>query len=156
MGEFRDILIISTPTDLPNFEKLLGNESHFGIRLSYKVQHSPDGLAQAFTLGEEFLGEEPCAMVLGDNIFNGNGLYQILRTATQNAETGRATVFGYFVTDPERFRIVEFDANGRVPSMEEKAKQTKSNYCITDLYLLLQVSVVWPIMLSRRFAANWR
>ena len=134
LAGIRDILIISTPTDLPNFEKLLGDGSHFGIRLSYKVQPSPDGLAQAFTLGEEFIGDEACAMVLGDNIFYGNGLGQILRTSAQNAETGRATIFGYYVTDPERFGIVEFDENGRVLSVEEKPKQPKSNYCITGLY----------------------
>lgn len=134
LAGMQDILIISTPDDLPNFEKLLGDGSHFGIRLSYKVQPSPDGLAQAFTLGEEFIGNEPCAMVLGDNIFYGNGLGKILRTAAQNAETGRATIFGYYVTDPERFGIVEFDENGRVLSVEEKPKQPKSNYCITGLY----------------------
>ena len=134
LAGIRDILIISTPADLPNFEKLLGDGSHFGIRLSYKVQPSPDGLAQAFTLGEEFIGDEACAMVLGDKIFYGNGLGQILRTSTQNAETGRATIFGYYVTDPERFGIVEFDDNGKVLSVEEKPKQPKSNYCITGLY----------------------
>ena len=130
LAGIQDILIISTPDDLPNFEKLLGD----GIRLSYKVQPSPNGLAQAFTLGEEFIGNEPCTMVLGDNIFYGNGLGQILRKAAQNAETGRATIFGYYVTDPERFGIVEFDENGRVFSVEEKPKQPKSNYCITGLY----------------------
>ena len=134
LAGIRDILIISTPTDLPNFERLLGDGSHFGIRLSYKVQPSPDGLAQAFTLGEDFIGDEPCAMVLGDNIFYGNGLGQILRTSAHNAEIGRATIFGYYVTDPERFGIVEFDENGKVLSVEEKPKQPKSNYCITGLY----------------------
>ncbi len=134
LAGIQDMLIISTPNDLPNFEKLLGDGSHFGIRLSYKVQPSPDGLAQAFTLGEEFIGDEACAMVLGDNIFYGNGLGRILRTAAQNAETGRATIFGYYVTDPERFGIVEFDDNGKVLSVEEKPKQPKSNYCITGLY----------------------
>ena len=134
LAGIRDILIISTPTDLPNFERLLGDGSHFGIRLSYKVQPSPDGLAQAFTLGEDFIGDEPCAMVLGDNIFYGNGLGQILRTSAHNAEAGRMTIFGYYVTDPERFGIVEFDENGKVLSVEEKPKQPKSNYCITGLY----------------------
>ena len=134
LAGIRDILIISTPADLPNFEKLLGDGRHYGIHLSYKEQPSPDGLAQAFTLGEEFIGGEPCAMVLGDNIFYGNGFGRILHTAAQNAENGRATIFGYYVTDPERFGIVEFDDNGKVLSVEEKPKQPKSNYCITGLY----------------------
>ena len=134
LAGIRDILIISTPTDLPNFEKLLRDGSKFGISLSYKVQPSPDGLAQAFTLGEEFIGGEPCAMVLGDNIFYGNGFSRVLRKAYANAESGRATIFGYYVTDPERFGIVEFDENGKVLSVEEKPKQPKSNYCITGLY----------------------
>ena len=134
LAGIRDILIISTPTDLPNFEKLLGDGSRFGIHLSYQVQPSPDGLAQAFTLGEEFIGGEPCAMVLGDNIFYGNGFGSVLRKAVQNAERGRATIFGYYVTDPERFGIVEFDEDGRVLSVEEKPKKPKSNYCITGLY----------------------
>ena len=134
LAGIRDILIISTPTDLPNFEKLLGDGSNFGIHLSYKVQPSPDGLAQAFTLGEQFIGDDPCAMVLGDNIFYGNGLGAILRKAVQNAEGGRATIFGYYVTDPERFGIVEFDENGKVLSVEEKPREPKSSYCITGLY----------------------
>ena len=134
LAGIRDILIISTPTDLPNFEKLLGDGSHYGIHLSYKEQPSPDGLAQAFTLGEEFIDGEPCAMVLGDNIFYGNGFGRVLREAVQNAENGRATIFGYYVTDPERFGIVEFDDSGKVLSVEEKPKQPKSNYCITGLY----------------------
>ena len=134
LAGIRDILIISTPADLPNFEKLLGDGSHYGIHLSYKEQPSPDGLAQAFTLGEEFIGSEPCAMVLGDNIFYGNGFGRVLREAVRNAENGRATIFGYYVTDPERFGIVEFDENGKVLSVEEKPKQPKSNYCITGLY----------------------
>ena len=134
LAGIRDILIISTPEDLPNFEKLLGDGSHYGIHLSYKEQPSPDGLAQAFTLGEEFIGSEPCAMVLGDNIFYGNGFGRVLREAVRNAENGRATIFGYYVTDPERFGIVEFDENGKVLSVEEKPKQPKSNYCITGLY----------------------
>lgn len=134
LAGIRDILIISTPTDLPNFEKLLGDGSSFGIQLSYQVQPSPDGLAQAFTLGEAFIGNDPCAMVLGDNIFYGNGFGRILRKANADAENGRATIFGYYVTDPERFGIVEFDENGRVLSVEEKPKNPKSNYCITGLY----------------------
>ena len=134
LAGIRDILIISTPTDLPNFEKLLGDGSHYGIHLSYKEQPSPDGLAQAFTLGEEFIGNDPCAMVLGDNIFYGNGFRKILRRATENAENGRATIFGYYVTDPQRFGIVEFDTNGKVLSVEEKPEKPKSNYCITGLY----------------------
>lgn len=134
LAGIRDILIISTPTDLPNFERLLGDGSRYGINLSYKVQPSPDGLAQAFTLGEEFIAGDSCAMVLGDNIFYGAGLGERLRVAVQNAENGQATVFGYYVNDPERFGIVEFDEDGRVVSVEEKPKQPKSNYAITGLY----------------------
>lgn len=134
LAGIRDILIISTPTDLPNFERLLGDGSDFGLHLSYKVQPSPDGLAQAFILGEEFLGDDEGAMVLGDNIFYGNGLTKALRRAKENAENGRATIFGYYVNDPERFGIVEFDENGKVLSVEEKPKNPKSNYCITGLY----------------------
>ncbi len=135
MAGIRDILIISTPTDLPNFERLLGDGSQFGIRLSYKVQPSPDGLAQAFLLGEEFIGDDCCAMVLGDNIFYGSGFTRLLTEAVRNAEErGRASIFGYYVNDPERFGIVEFDANGKVISVEEKPKHPKSNYCITGLY----------------------
>lgn len=134
LAGIRDILIISTPTDLPNFERLLGDGSRYGIHLSYKVQPSPDGLAQAFTLGEEFIAGDSCAMVLGDNIFYGAGLGERLQTAVQNAENGQATVFGYYVNDPERFGIVEFDESGRVISVEEKPKQPKSNYAITGLY----------------------
>lgn len=134
LAGIRDILIISTPTDLPNFERLLGDGSHFGVRFSYKEQPSPDGLAQAFTLGEDFIGDEPCAMVLGDNIFYGNGFGKLLRSASSRAADGRATIFGYYVTDPERFGIVEFDENGKVLSVEEKPKNPKSNYCITGLY----------------------
>lgn len=134
LAGLRDILIISTPTDLPNFERLLGDGSHYGINLSYKVQPSPDGLAQAFTLGEEFIGNEPCAMVLGDNIFYGAGLSERLKAAAEAAQNGRATVFGYYVNDPERFGIVEFDEAGHVISVEEKPKQPKSNYAITGLY----------------------
>ena len=138
LAGIRDILIISTPDDTPRFEHLLGDGSQFGIRLSYKVQPSPDGLAQAFLLGEEFIGQEACAMVLGDNIFYGNGFRRALQAAAQNAEGGRATIFGYYVHDPERFGIVEFDENGKVISVEEKPKNPKSNYCITGLYFYPQ------------------
>ena len=135
LAGIRDILIISTREDTPRFETLLGDGSQFGVRLQYKIQPSPDGLAQAFLLGEEFIGDEACAMVLGDNIFYGNGFGRVLRQAAENAEeNGRATIFGYYVTDPERFGIVEFDAEGRVLSVEEKPKHPKSNYCITGLY----------------------
>lgn len=134
LAGIKEILIISTPQDLPNFERLLGDGSRYGVSLSYKVQPSPDGLAQAFLLGEEFIGDEPCAMVLGDNIFYGNGFRKLLQEAVKNGEEGRATIFGYYVNDPERFGIVEFDENGKVISVEEKPKQPKSNYCITGLY----------------------
>lgn len=134
LAGIRDILIISTPIDLPNFERLLGDGSQYGIRLSYKEQPSPDGLAQAFIIGEEFIGDDACAMVLGDNIFYGNGFGKVLRAAKENAEGGRATIFGYYVNDPERFGIVEFDENGKVLSVEEKPASPKSNYCITGLY----------------------
>lgn len=135
LAGIKDILIISTPTDLPNFEKLLGDGSSYGIKLSYKVQPSPDGLAQAFILGEEFIGGDCCAMVLGDNIFYGNGFGKILRNAVENAEVNhRASVFGYYVEDPERFGVVEFDAGGKVISVEEKPEAPKSNYAITGLY----------------------
>lgn len=134
LSGIQDILIISTLIDLPNFKRLLGDGSEFGINLSYKVQPSPDGLAQAFILGEEFLNGEAGAMVLGDNIFYGNGFVRILNAAVDNAANDRATVFGYYVQDPERFGIVEFDENGKVLSVEEKPKNPKSNYCITGLY----------------------
>ncbi len=134
LADIRDILIISTPTDLPNFQRLLGDGSRYGVRLSYKEQPSPDGLAQAFLLGEEFIGDDVCAMVLGDNIFYGNGLRSHLREAVREAEAGRATIFGYYVNDPERFGVVEFDEHGNVVSVEEKPKEPKSNYCITGLY----------------------
>lgn len=130
----KDILIISTPTDLPNFERLLGDGSGFGIKLSYKVQPSPDGLAQAFLIGEEFIGGDSVAMVLGDNIFYGHGFGKMLAEAKRHAEEGKATIFGYGVKDPERFGIVEFDGNGNVLSVEEKPLKPKSNYCITGLY----------------------
>lgn len=134
LAGIRDILIISTPSDLPNFERLLGDGSEYGISLSYKVQPSPDGLAQAFILGEEFIGNDSVAMVLGDNIFYGSGLGNYLSAAVEQVKQGRASIFGYYVTDPERFGIVEFDASGKVISVEEKPKQPKSNYCITGLY----------------------
>ena len=134
LAGIRDILIISTPVDTPRFEALLGDGREFGIHLQYKVQPSPDGLAQAFLLGEEFIGDEACAMVLGDNIFYGNGFRRTLKAAAADAESGRATIFGYYVNDPERFGIVEFDENGKVISVEEKPKHPKSNYCITGLY----------------------
>ena len=135
LAGIQDILIISTPTDTPRFEALLGDGSQFGVRLSYKVQPSPDGLAQAFLLGEEFIGDDACAMVLGDNIFYGNGFGKLLRNAVMDAEQQkRATVFGYYVNDPERFGIVEFDSNGKVISVEEKPEHPKSNYAITGLY----------------------
>ncbi len=135
LAGIKDILIISTPEDTPRFENLLGDGNQFGLNLSYKVQPSPDGLAQAFLLGEEFIGDDACAMVLGDNIFYGNGFSKILKAAVENAEANaRATVFGYYVTDPERFGIVEFNDEGRVISVEEKPAQPKSNYAITGLY----------------------
>ena len=134
LAGIRDILVISTPTDLPNFERLLGDGSQFGIHLSYKVQPSPDGLAQAFLLGEEFIGDDCCAMVLGDNIFYGSGFRARLKQAAADAQQGRASIFGYYVNDPERFGIVEFDENGKVISVEEKPQHPKSNYCITGLY----------------------
>lgn len=135
LAGIKDIMIISTPTDLPNFERLLGDGKNYGINLSYKVQPSPDGLAQAFIIGEEFIGDDACAMVLGDNIFYGNGFGSILKKALKNAENDkRATVFGYFVNDPERFGVVEFDDNGKAISIEEKPAEPKSNYAVTGLY----------------------
>ena len=134
LAGIRDILIISTPSDTPRFQDLLGDGSHFGIRLSYAVQPSPDGLAQAFLIGKEFIGDDECAMILGDNIFYGNGFSKILKEAASNAETGRATIFGYHVPDPERFGVVDFDENGKVLSVEEKPANPKSHYAITGLY----------------------
>ena len=135
LAGIKDILIISTPEDTPRFEHLLGDGAQFGVNLSYCVQPSPDGLAQAFLLGESFIGEDACAMVLGDNIFYGNGFGRILRGAVENAEkNARATVFGYYVNDPQRFGVVEFDDQGRVISIEEKPKEPKSNYAVTGLY----------------------
>jgi glucose-1-phosphate thymidylyltransferase len=131
----REILIISTPQDTPRFEALLGNGHQFGVELTYAVQPSPDGLAQAFLIGEDFIGTDPVAMVLGDNIFAGHGLNKRLKTAVHNAKNGKgATVFGYYVDDPERFGIVEFDKSGKAVSIEEKPASPKSNYCVTGLY----------------------
>ena len=135
LAGIKDILIISTPTDTPRFESLLGDGSQFGVNLSYCVQPSPDGLAQAFLLGEEFIGDDACAMVLGDNIFHGNGFRSLLKAAVKDAEENkRATVFGYYVPDPERFGVVEFDENGKALSIEEKPAEPKSNYAVTGLY----------------------
>lgn len=134
LADIKDVLIISTPTDLPNFERLLGDGSQFGMHLSYKVQPSPDGLAQAFILGEEFIAGDCCAMVLGDNLFYGNGFKTLLRSATNNTAKGLATIFGYYVNDPERFGVLEMNEKGQVLSVEEKPKQPKSNYAITGLY----------------------
>lgn len=135
LAGIKDILLISTPTDLPNFERLLGDGCQFGINLSYKVQPSPDGLAQAFLIGKEFIGNDACAMVLGDNVFYGNGFGKMLRSATVNAEKNkRATIFGYYVNDPERFGVVEFDKTGQVVSIEEKPQNPKNNYAVTGLY----------------------
>lgn len=134
LAGIREILIISTPQDLPNFEDLLGDGSQYGLQLSYKVQPSPDGLAQAFLLGEEFIGDDTCAMILGDNIFYGAGMGQMLKDAVKKADQGTASIFGYYVSDPERFGIVEFDEHGKVISVEEKPQHPKSNYCITGLY----------------------
>lgn len=134
MANIRDILIISTPEDIPRFESLLGDGHQFGIKLSYAVQPSPDGLAQAFIIGEEFIGDDACAMILGDNIFYGNGLGNMLKSAAKRAEEGRASVFGFYVNDPERFGVVEFDENYKALSLEEKPKNPKSNYAVTGLY----------------------
>lgn len=134
LAGINDILIISTPEDISNFAKLLGNGSQFGINLSYAVQPSPDGLAQAFLIGKSFIGNDSCAMILGDNIFYGDGFSGFLAEAVDNAEDGRATVFGYYVNDPERFGVVEFDENGHVQSVEEKPENPRSNYAITGLY----------------------
>ena len=134
-AKIRDILIISTPEDLPRFEKLLGTGERFGVNFSYEVQPSPDGLAQAFIIGKKFIGSDAVAMILGDNIFSGQGLARRLNEAVHDAESGNgATIFGYYVDDPERFGIVEFDANGRAVSIEEKPQHPKSNYCVTGLY----------------------
>lgn len=145
LAGIRDILIISTPEDTPRFQRLLGSGEPFGVNLSYAVQPSPDGLAQAFLIGEAFIGDDPCCMILGDNIFYGDGFSGYLKDAAENAEAGRATVFGYFVNDPERFGVVEFDEDGRVLSVEEKPAVPKSNYAITGLYF-------YPAGVSRRAA----
>ena len=135
LAGIQDILIISTPTDLPNFERLLGDGSQFGIHLSYKVQETPNGLAQAFVLGEEFIGDDSVCLILGDNIFYGNGFGSMLRNAVNNTESrNHATVFGKYVSDPERFGVAEFDENGKVISLEEKPKEPKSNYAVVGLY----------------------
>lgn len=134
MANIRDILIISTPEDTTRFESLLGDGHQFGIKLSYAVQPSPDGLAQAFIIGEEFIGDDACAMILGDNIFYGNGLGNMLKSAAKRAEEGRASVFGFYVNDPERFGVVEFDENYKALSLEEKPANPKSNYAVTGLY----------------------
>ncbi|RNC29195.1 MAG: Glucose-1-phosphate thymidylyltransferase [Candidatus Dichloromethanomonas elyunquensis] len=134
LAGIRDVLIISTQEDTPRIERLLGDGSQFGISLSYQIQLSPDGLAQAFLLGEEFIGKDCCTMILGDNIFYGNGFAKLLKNAVESAENGRATVFGYYVNDPERFGVVEFDHSGRAISVEEKPIKPKSNYAITGLY----------------------
>ena len=134
LAEIRDILIISTPQDTPRFQDLLGDGHQFGVDLSYAVQASPDGLAQAFIIGKEFIGDDSCAMILGDNVFYGNGLFRLVNNAKKLAEQGKATIFGYYVKDPERFGVVEFDSGGRVLSLEEKPSSPKSNYAITGLY----------------------
>jgi len=134
LAGIRDILLISTPEDTPRFKALLGDGSQFGVRFSYKIQPSPDGLAQAFLLGEDFIGDDCCAMVLGDNIFYGNGFTGVLREAVKDAEAELATVFGYYVPDPERFGVVEFDDEGKALSIEEKPKKPRSNYAVTGLY----------------------
>lgn len=134
LAGIKDILVISTPADTPRFKELLGDGSQFGVNLSYKVQPSPDGLAQAFTLGEDFINGEACAMVLGDNIFYGNGFTELLKNADEDTQKGKATVFGYYVNDPERFGVVDFDNNGKAVSIEEKPENPKSNYAVTGLY----------------------
>ena len=134
LAGIRDILIISTPEDTPRFQHLLGDGKSFGINLSYAVQPSPDGLAQAFIIGENFIGEDACCMVLGDNIFYGNGFKNALKNAVAKAESGKGTIFGYYVTDPERFGVVEFDKTGKAVSIEEKPKEPKSNYAVVGLY----------------------
>lgn len=134
LAEIKDILIISTPQDTPRFEALLGDGHQFGVNLSYAVQPSPDGLAQAFIIGKDFIGGNECVMILGDNIFYGNGFFNLLEAAKKSAENGRATVFGYYVKDPKRFGVIEFDENDKVISVEEKPEKPKSNYAITGLY----------------------
>ena len=156
LAGIQDILIISTPTDTPRFEQLLGDGSQFGIRLSYVVQPSPDGLAQAVLLGESFIGDNAC-MVLWDNIFYGSGFRNTLRQAVQNAEQNQhATVFGYYVSDPERFGVVEFDAKGKALSIEEKPKHPKSNYAVTGLYFYPKGAAPWPTKCGHLPAASWK
>lgn len=152
LAGLQDILIISTPSDLPNFQRLLGDGSQFGIRLSYAEQPSPDGLAQAFIIGEEFIGDDSCAMILGDNVFYGNGFTTLLSRASENATAGKATIFGYYVHDPERFGIMELDKGGNVISVEEKPKVPKSNYCITGLYFYDNRVVE----LAKKVKPSWR
>ena len=157
LAGIREILIISTPEDTPRFVHLLGDGGQFGLNLSYVVQPSPDGLAQAFLLGAAFIGEDACAMVLGDNIFYGNGFGKILRAATVDAEeNGRATVFGYYVNDPERFGIVEFDEAGKVVSVEEKPARPKSNYAIRDCTSIPRAYPRWPARWCPAPVASWR
>ncbi|MDE6583984.1 MAG: glucose-1-phosphate thymidylyltransferase RfbA [Anaeroplasmataceae bacterium] len=152
LAGIRDILIISTPQDTPRFHELLGNGSKYGIHLSYAVQDSPDGLAQAFIIGEEFIGDDDVCMVLGDNIFYGNGFKKNLRIAVENVTNGRSTIFGYYVPDPERFGVVEFDQKGRAVSIEEKPKNPKSNYAVVGLYFYTNdvVKIAKQIKPSRR------
>ena len=156
LAGIQDILIISTPTDTPRFEQLLGDGSQYGVHLQYKVQPSPDGLAQAFLLGEEFIGDDACAMVLGDNIFYGAGFSKRLKAAAANAEAGRATVFGYYVNDPERFGVVAFDEEGRATSIEEKPAVPKSNYAVTGLYFYSKDVVERAKQVKPAPAVNWR
>lgn len=156
LAGIKDILIISTPEDTPRFENLLGDGSQFGISLSYAVQPSPDGLAQAFIIGEEFIGNEPCPMVLGDNIFYGNDFTRALRTASKMTKEGIASVFGYYVNDPERFGVVEFDNDGNVLSVEEKPEEPKSNYAITELYFIQRGLRIRQRWLSRLLGVNLR
>ncbi len=152
LAGIRDVLLISTPTDLPNFKALLGDGSQFGINLSYEVQENPEGLAQAFIIGENFIGNDSCALVLGDNIFYGSGLSRVLRNAVHNAENGYATIFGYYVDDPQRFGIMEFDQDFNIKSVQEKPKKPRSNYCITGLYFYDNrvVSLAKKVKPSRR------
>ena len=152
LAGIKDILIISTPHDITNFEKLLGDGHQFGIKLRYSIQESPDGLAQAFIIGEDFIGNDTCAMILGDNIFYGNGFTSILENAVKNAEEGFSTIFSYYVDDPHRFGIVEFDENFDVISVEEKPANPKSNYCITGLYFYDKdvVSMAKKVQKSKR------